>query len=220
MASSPIDVRALQTLVGVKADGDFGPRSQDAAIAFVKELVGPEVWNELQQGRNPMLDWKKIGLGVAAAFAAIGTGLVLTSDPRAKVVKIARGEIGPQNPDKYWSEVQPKLMGQPTKIAWCGGNALWVLHKAGLTDVPWEPSIGFAARLLKTTKNPQPGDVAYFDQPFQHHAIVEKVVGDQLYTIDGNQSPGEQVLPRIRPLNAATAFYSIQSLIDKKKGIA
>lgn len=220
MASSPIDVRALQTLVGTKADGDFGPHSQEAAIAFLKQLTGPEAWNELQQGHPMKIDWTKISVAVAAAFAAIGVGVYFTSDPRAKVVKIARGEIGPQNPDKYWSVVQPKLMGQPTKIAWCGGNALWVLHQAGLTDEPWDVGHGFASRLLKTTKDPKPGDIAYFDQPFQHHAIVEKVEGDQLYTIDGNQSPGEQVLPRIRQKSAATAFYSIQSLIDNKKGIA
>lgn len=160
-----------------------------------------------------------IATGIAAALGATVTA-IFSSDPRKKVVSIARGEIGPQNPDKYWAEVQPALMGNPTGIAWCGGNALWVLHKAGLTDIMWEIGKGFAAKHLPTTRDPKPGDIAYFDQPFQHHAIVEKVEGDSLYTIDGNQSPGEQVLPKIRKKNSATAFYSIQPLIDKKKGVA
>lgn len=215
------DIETLQRIVGVKADGNFGPKTIDATIGFLKEAFGQEVWNDIWIGDVKVDSRTKIAIGTAIA-SVIGAGAALLftgSDYRKKVVAIARGEIGPQDPDKYWAVVQPALMGNPKGISWCGGEALWVLHQAGLTDIMWEIGKGFAAKHLPTTRDPLPGDIAYFDQPFQHHAIVEKIEGGNLYTIDGNQSPGEQVLPKIRNKNSATAFYSIQPLIDKKKGV-
>jgi len=134
-----------------------------------------------------------------------------TQDIRRIIVNVANTQIGPQDPKKYWLDVvpdHPDFHG-----AWCGGFTLWVLHQAGLArDINWEIGKGYCYR-LPTTDSPQPGDIAYFDQPYQHHAIVEAVVGNQVYTIDGNQ-PGNTVARRLRPRDAVTAFYSIAPLIS------
>jgi hypothetical protein len=159
----------------------------------------------------------KIGLFAASSLGAglLAKNLLQKSDVRQKIVEIARSQLGPQNPDKYWAVVQPALMGNPTTISWCGGFALWALHEAGIAqNVMWKIGKGFTEiNGLPRTKNPQPGDIAYWDQPWQHHAIVASVHDGMVTTIDGNQTPGESVQEKTRPLSSATAFYSIQPWI-------
>jgi hypothetical protein len=129
---------------------------------------------------------------------------------RMQVVNAAISQIGPQDPQKYWLDVVPEHPG--FKGAWCGGFALWAIRQAGIAqDVHWEIGKGFCYQ-LPITKNPLPGDIAYFDQPYQHHAIVESIQDDSVNTIDGNQ-PGNQVLRRTRPIETVTAFYSIDPFI-------
>jgi hypothetical protein len=144
------------------------------------------------------------------------------SERRDKIVATAAAELGPQDPDKYWAVVCQALMGNPHGISWCGGMALYVLRASGVCEWPggapwdWVVGKGFASRLPQT-KHPLPGDIAYLPQPYQHHAIVERVDGDTVYTIDGNQSPGESVLRRVRHINAPF-FYSIGPLVRRDLG--
>lgn len=209
---TPDDVKEWQRVIGAKPDGNFGPKSRAASEEFLNKVI-------------PMKTSGKAALvgGVIAAIGGLFAAISLTSDKRAKVVRIARGELGPADPDKYWAVVQPKLMGNPTGISWCGGFALWALQQAGLAkDMIWHiwkgegSHSGFAETYkLPRTKDPKPGDIAYFDQPFQHHAIVERNNGDgTVDTIDGNQKPGESVGEKKRvPIKSATAFYSIENLV-------
>lgn len=141
---------------------------------------------------------------------------------REEGIRIALGCVGEQDPDRFWRVVQPALMGQPTKIAWCGGFALWVLRVAGLCDWDWAiwkgantPS-GFLYRLVPT-KHPKPLDVAYF-HAYQHHALVLEAPAPgatHVRTIDGNQKPGESVKVRRHPLSDVAAFYSIEALLPE-----
>lgn len=132
-------------------------------------------------------------------------------NPRQAVVNAAASQLGIQDPSKYWSEVVPTAPG--FKGDWCGGFALWCVKQARLApDMYWEIGKGFCYH-LPITKDPFPGDIAYFDQPYQHHAVVESVGNALVTTIDGNQ-PGSQVVRRTRPISKVTAFYSIQPLID------
>ncbi len=140
---------------------------------------------------------------------------------RDEVVSIARACVGPQDPDRFWRVVRPALMGQPTKISWCGGFALWALRVAGLCDWDWviwkggnSPS-GFLYR-LPITIEPEPGDMAYY-RHLSHHAIVAKVNGDNIETIDGNQKPGESVQVRQKTRAQVTAFYSIAPLLPESE---
>lgn len=172
--------------------------------------------------------------GVLAGLAAIGAGLAFWSAMRDEdrptpiplpepspdvlrgrdaVVAYARGEIGQQDPAKYWGDVLPGTTGGYPPH-WCGGFTLWALHQAGLAKtINWKIGKGYCYQ-LPITRNPQPGDMAYFDQPYQHHAVVVDVSGDTLTTVDGNQ-PGQTVRERTRSIAATKpVFYSIAPLLD------
>lgn len=96
--------------------------------------------------------------------------------------------------------------------AWCGAFALSCLRDAQVTRAFWVPGIGFCERYCTHTNTPRPGDIAYFDQPYQHHAVVTYVDSDNFDTIDGNQ-PGIMRHKR-RPMHSAR-FYSISPMIDR-----
>lgn len=129
-------------------------------------------------------------------------------DPRRlAVVEAARSQIGRSDPAPYWDDTIGTTAGPKH---WCGGFALWAIHQAGLgPDIDWKVGVGFCY-LLPTTTDPQPGDIAYFER-HQHHAIVERIDGDRLYSIDGNQP---DIQERVRPVSDVAAFYSIAPLLE------
>jgi hypothetical protein len=154
----------------------------------------------------------KIGIALVATGAA---ALLFwpRKSIRERIVDAAKSELGVQDPQRYWQEVIPGAAGDTFTGQWCGGFSLWVLHQAGVgQDVPWEIGKGFLY-LLPRTSDPQPGDIAYMDQPYQHHAVVVESDGTSITTVDGNQ-PGSMVKLRTRPVSAWTAFYSVQPWID------
>jgi hypothetical protein len=110
---------------------------------------------------------------------------------REKIVEAAAEMIGNPDTDPIWKDVLAEHDYQPgIKLAWCGAFALSRLHAAGhALGVKWRFGKGFLG-MLKTVAVPEPGDIAYYDQPYQHHALVERVEGDTLHTIDGNQGHG------------------------------
>jgi hypothetical protein len=138
-----------------------------------------------------------------------------TPDARARVVAIARAELGERDPDKYWVEVCPALVGRPHDVAWCGGFALWCLRHAGLVDWTWKPGMGFLElHGMPRVPLPEPGDVAYFAKN-QHHAIVVGVGGGFVELVNGNgmTAPREGVTETRVPLLSVTAFYSIERVL-------
>ena len=163
--------------------------------------------------------WAKVASAAVVGGAALALGKLATPDhPRIKVVKAAASQLGVQDPDKYWSVVNPGLVNSGK--AWCGGFALWALKQAGLAlDTFWHTNAnhegyGFAeVYRLPKTKSPLPGDIAYYDQPYQHHAIVTANDGVTVSTIDGNQA-GNTVATKTRPLSSATAYYSIEPFLS------
>lgn len=142
-------------------------------------------------------------------------------DARARVLAIARGELGEQDPNKYYRDAAPQFAdrGLEHKVSWCGVFALWCLRQAGLTDATWSSSPsrpGFAPEILKATHDPEPGDVAVFSHLW-HHAIVAELPGDgTVRTVDGNTLPAplEGVAERTHPIAAVFAFYSLRPLIE------
>ena len=133
---------------------------------------------------------------------------------RAKVVEIALGELGPGRVPEYWRicGIDPAPKPGEKGGEWCGAFALWALKRAGLaTRVNWTIGLGFAeVQGLRRTRSPRPGDIAYDDKPYQHHAIVESLVDGILTTIDGNQP---DVRRKVRKLPADFTFYSIDKFL-------
>ena len=130
---------------------------------------------------------------------------------RAAVLDVAALNLGVTDPDPFWRE----CLGQvPMKrLAWCGVFALYCLHKAVGCTWPWVIGSGFLFRLAQT-KDPQPGDVAYFDQPYQHHALVQRVEDDTIYLIQGNYgTPGHVAESQCSISTKKPAFFSIGRLL-------
>jgi hypothetical protein len=161
---------------------------------------------------------------VAAGVAVVGAGaFLLTRDSvlgggctesalRKRAVDIARGEVGNPLLPKYLADAAPAFVGE--KPEWCGIFALWVLRQAGITDKQWKVGLGFLLTKphpLPTTDNPQPGDIAYFEQ-YQHQAMVASVSPDTVELINGN-GQGARVTVSNTPRTKAKAYYSIAPLL-------
>jgi hypothetical protein len=116
----------------------------------------------------------------------------------------------------FWADVLKQAPEAPHPKEWCGAFALWCIHQAGLgLELRWmfgPPHYGFLYN-LPITHAPQPGDVAYLDKPYQHHAIVIEVEGETVHTIDGNQGAESPIKAHSLPLSHWTAFYSIEPLL-------
>lgn len=152
---------------------------------------------------------------------------------RLEFVATLEAEIGPQQKGsiqvfEYWRSVLgPEYSGEEVweysrKKSWCCGFFLWGLHQVGVaTDVHWVDGRGFVEPCkLPMTRNPNPGDAAYFNVPYQHYACVVSTGLGKLVTIDGNQLAG--VTKNTRPMppwgnqvKGQCVFYSIQPLLLK-----
>jgi hypothetical protein len=113
---------------------------------------------------------------------------------RNRIVAQAASQIGSTDPSPYWLDAFGSVPS--SKLAWCGVFALWVLRMVGLTARKWVAGKGFifvddagnaaAKPYLPIVKSPAMGDIAYFDKPYQHYALVEEVDGDTVHLIAGN----------------------------------
>lgn len=164
--------------------------------------------------------------GVLSLFGLFGVGTIATffssrrsritgpigPDYRALVVDTALREVGTYDPSRYWMDAFGYI--PDAKYSWCGVFALWVLRQVDLVDWKWKTRKGFiyedGVARLPITKEPRPGDIAYYDQPNQHYAIVERVIGDRVSIIAGNTP---NVSTSQVPISKATAYYSIETLL-------
>lgn len=127
----------------------------------------------------------------------------------------------------YWADVLHQSLTAPHPPQWCGAFALWNIHKAGLgLQLRWmfgPPHFGFLwnLRQLEPHEVPEPGDIAYLNAPYQHHAVVACVDGELVTTINGNQGPIKPIQTKAAALKHWTAFYSIDRLlIGKAEAVA
>lgn len=134
---------------------------------------------------------------------------------RSTVVKIATSLVG-RGPDCCATAAPGYDL---SRVSWC--QILWLhcLREAGLTADTWADvaNSGWTAGWLGkrgggTTQDPQPGDLGYIAEPNQHGAVVQRVEGDRVYTVDGN-STGCVVRLRERVRHEFTCFYSIECLL-------
>jgi len=162
---------------------------------------------------------RRFGLPAVVVAAAVGAVLPVSGD-RADVVRIAAHEIGSDDWPKYSADALG-VEQVTNRYEWCGMFTLWALHQAGLAeDWHWKVGLGYLYRLPQLPKGalPQPGDMAYFHRPYQHHALVEWVDPERglVSTINGN-SAGGRVTRIVRPISDATAYYSIEPLLTERQ---
>jgi hypothetical protein len=138
---------------------------------------------------------------------------------RFEVVRLALQEIG--NPGhmrimEYHRNAIGRAVGD-RELEWCGLFCLAMLHDAGIAEkVLWHIGGGFCEeQRLAKVKLPEPGDIAYYDKPYRHHALVHSVDTDAgtFSSIDGNQAADTVVLRTRIPLTKPTCFYSIAALL-------
>lgn len=107
-----------------------------------------------------------------------------------------------------WSEDVIKYLG-PGLPSWCGIFATYCIKKAGINIGNWQMGKGVTSySTIKPTDTPQPGDIGYIDQPYQHHCIVAKVDGDIIESIDGNSGLYSEIIENKRPRKAYTGFFT------------
>ena len=116
------------------------------------------------------------------------------------------GNAGQGNYTKYWTEMDKSLQGQ----AWCDCFVSFCFKQAYSESVANKLLCGglysfYTPESAACFKNkgqwhdnkPQKGDVIYFhnSERICHTGIVYKVDSETVYTIEGNTSAGEQVIP-------------------------
>lgn len=136
------------------------------------------------------------------------------SNQAEQIVKVAQSQVGyresANNNSKYgiWYGMNYN--------DWCAMFVSWCANRAGIsTDIV--PKLAYVPYIYsfyakrhrwydKTVYRPVPGDLVIFGEN-DHVGIVEQVVGNMLYSIEGNTSSGgnvsngEGVYRRTRPLN-------------------
>lgn len=155
--------------------------------------------------RSSTVAW---GIGIAVTIGVIVS--CLRETPREMIVRIANDYVGSGEDRAFY---QSACLPDNYSGEWCGIFALFVLHMAGVAnDVCWEVGKGFLYRLSRTTQ-PQPGDIAYKDAPWQHHAIVESYdpANKTFVGIDGNGTGG--VVTKGERSTAGYVFYSIEEWV-------
>ncbi|HYE53588.1 MAG TPA: DUF4157 domain-containing protein, partial [Chitinophagaceae bacterium] len=97
--------------------------------------------------------------------------------------------------------------------SWCGIFVIWALNKSGVPMPKWKlgenifkPEAAYPGGYV-----PKPGDIAY-RSAFSHYAMVEKVNGSTVTTVNGNTAGednlGGQVQSRDHPISDWTGFFN------------
>lgn len=144
----------------------------------------------------------------------------MESSIREAIVTAAFSQLGNTDPSRYWLAVLDPPQAHPVDakgrpLFWCGAGALWCLQQAGAArGVHWVPGRGFIF-MLKPTRSPKVGDIAYRDRPYQHHAVVVRFDGTTVDTIDFNAEGGTVVRHCNTPIDKWTSIYDVEPLLPK-----
>jgi hypothetical protein len=145
-----------------------------------------------------------------------------------KTLEIAIAQIGveeiPRNSNSGPEvEIYLKSVGLTKGYSWCMAFVYWCTQKAALQIVvknPLKRTGGvldqYNSRPLLVHPTPQAGDIFILDlgKGLGHTGIVEKVVGNTIFTIEGNTNndgsrEGYKVARRKRDINSIKAFLRL-----------
>jgi hypothetical protein len=136
---------------------------------------------------------------------------------RGVIASTAEGQVGERRACVYWPYVLPSNWVGSYPKHWCGAFALWVLNTALGTGWLWKVGRGFLFR-LEQVESPLCGDIAYRNR-FQHHAVVTGLLGERVFTIDGNSG----ITPSVRECSynlhdKRMAYFSVERMIEASRG--
>ena len=196
-------VAELQELLGIGAA--FGPKTEAAVRRFqaahglgVDGVVGNgQTWPALLADEQPPPTLPDVGASL---------------DKRALACTIARSWLGRTDSATVWESVHAK--GPPFPAYWCWAFVLMCWREAGICAWDFSKGVFLLSTKLPTTRDPQPGDCAYF-AAHQHHALVVRRDSAILDWVNGNggAAPGTVTLSERRHMSDVTVFYSIASLL-------
>lgn len=184
-------------------DGDFGPRTKAAVVAYQKKyrltvdgIVGPQTWGKmLRDGFEPAGSRP----GGAGGTGGVGGTTPPSSNRVATMLNEARSHLG-YHEGAGNRNMFSTAMGRPAE-AWCADFVSYLARKAGLS-LNTASAQGVANYLQskgtwKGRSNPQPGDAVTFRWDGSHGwadhvGIVESVFTRNgktyVQTIEGNSS--------------------------------
>lgn len=150
--------------------------------------------------RESIVSMAKAELGKVRAKENDGTGKRVGSERLLEYFHIAAPDVWPDSIIETAGAQIP---------SWCGIFSVWAHKKAGKDIGNWQIGKGVSAfGTLSPTQNPQPGDIGYIDQPYQHHCIVERIEGDTIFSIDGNSGAASEVKENQKPRSAYSGFLT------------
>jgi hypothetical protein len=145
-----------------------------------------------------------------------------------KTLEVAITQIGVEEIPKNSNsgpevEIYLKSVGLTKGYSWCMAFVYWCTQKAALQTAvtnPLKRTAGvldqYNSRPLLVQAIPQPADIFIIDlgKGLGHTGLVEKIVGNTLYTIEGNTNNegsrnGYKVCRRKREINTVKAFLRL-----------
>lgn len=194
------EIKRWQSLVGAAADGNPGPKTYEATVAW------------LNAKGYLLRDVDALTTRTATAQPPSEARSAVCFEAQAHVGQWREAEV-----DDLWREVGvPEFVGHWHDKSWCGAYALRCLRRTlpACADWTWKPGYGFLeVKGLKKVSLPEPGDIAYYGAN-QHHAIVIGAANGRVQIVNGNglTAPLEGVTVSSRPIADAAAYYSLRGL--------
>ena len=197
------------------------PSQLTNAVAKAKTVEGKIDANKPQADGN-RTGWEKLVEIFKTTFGedkviggAGGTtveGAVAEQDIKKK--REATGAVVDKTSQTDRRSIPTSVMGTRDAMpSWCGIFVFWALNKSGVPMPKWQ----LGERMIKPEAarlpgdGPLPGDIAYRNA-FSHFAIVEKVNGNTVTTVNGNTAGednlGGQVQSKDHPIAEWTAFFN------------
>ncbi|WCT10371.1 eCIS core domain-containing protein [Mucilaginibacter jinjuensis] len=204
---------ARKPMIQRAADGAASIPQLNNAIAKAKAEEGKVNANKdgddgFRVGWQRLLEFFKTTFGaerivLAGGAAAPGTVPEENIKKRNKAMGMKPNQDRPSAANTEMRDAMP---------SWCGIFVFWALNKGGVPMPKWQ--LGGQNIKLDSARPPgsapQPGDIAYRNA-FSHFALVEKVSGGTVTTVNGNTSGednlGAQIQTKDHPLNNWTAFF-------------